>query len=348
MSNSRTSPSARRATAAWSTLALLAMPIAGLAQTLEPPGGAFRNARSLGLVVENDIITGDDSGYTNGIGFVSSLGPFERFEAANVPDPLLALVRRTWVAGLPGRVRGRTYGFAQLLQTPDDIETPELQVDDVPYAALLSADMSLYAFDEVNADRLTVTVGIVGPWALGEQSQKSVHKVIGSDEPLGWDNQLDNEPVFQIEAARSRRLPLSGAPGASLGTDLVAVGDASIGNLSSGAAVGLLARTGRSLDTSHAVASLVPNRQVNPTVFGPEGTWYAFVGAELRYIANDILIDGNTFEDSHSVPLDHTRTRISVGASANVRGVGLSILYARFPGNTDDDAFGAVSATWRY
>ena len=142
-------------------------------------------------------------------------------------------------------------------------------------------------------------------------------------------------------------MPLTGAPG-SVGTDLIGVGSGSIGNLSSSVGIGVLARTGNSLASSHAVASLVPNRQVNPTVFGPPGSWYAFVGAEMRYVFNDILIDGNTFEDSHSVPLDHTRPRVSAGASVNLGRLGLSLLYASFPGNTDDDAFGAISATWRY
>ena len=181
---------------------------------------------------------------------------------------------------------------------------------------------------------------------LGESSQKLVHDAIGSDEPQGWDNQLDNEPVLRVEAARSRRLRLSGADGGP-GTDPVLGASGALGNLSSDVAATLVARVGRALETTHVTATLVPNRWVNPTVFGGRGTWYAFVGAELRLVANDLLVQGNTFDDGPGVGLDRTRVRAALGASADVGPVGVSFVYARFPGN-DDDAFGALSLTWRY
>jgi len=308
------------------------------------PGGS----RTFGLVIENDALTGDDSGYTSGFGAIGSLGPFPRFDADNVLDLMLPLVERTWIATLPNRSRARAYALSQVMQTPPDITVAAPQPNELPWAAALTADMVLYAFDDDDADRLTLTVGVVGPWALGEQSQTLVHEAIGSDEPLGWDNQLDNELVLRAEAARSRRMRLTGADG-SMGTDLVLGASGALGNLSSGAAASVVARVGRALETTHATVSLVPNRQVNPTVFGGRGIWYAFVGAELRFVANDLLVQGNTFDDDGpGVTLDRTRVRVSLGASADIGPVGISLVYARFPGNIDDDAFGALALTWRY
>ncbi len=48
------------------------------------------------------------------------------------------------------------------------------------------------------------TAGTVGPWALGEESQKLVHDIIGADEPPGWDHQLDAD-VALLNAPDSRR-----------------------------------------------------------------------------------------------------------------------------------------------
>lgn len=43
-------------------------------------------------------------------------------------------------------------------------------------------------------DDLEATIGIIGPWALGEQTQKFVHDVLDADNTSGWDHQLENEP----------------------------------------------------------------------------------------------------------------------------------------------------------
>ena len=46
-----------------------------------------------------------------------------------------------------------------------------------------------------------VAVGVVGEWSFAEDSQKAVHEIIDSEEPLGWDTQTDNETVFKFSPA---------------------------------------------------------------------------------------------------------------------------------------------------
>ncbi|MFK7992670.1 MAG: lipid A deacylase LpxR family protein [Granulosicoccus sp.] len=302
--------------------------------------------RTTTLVFENDIFTGQDSGYTNGVALLFSKGTFPTFSADVVPDLVARVVRGSWIAKTDQRKRGLVYTIAQGMQTPEDITVTSLQSDQPPYAGVLLGSLSLYAFDHQMVDQLSFSLGVVGPVSLAEQAQRLIHTATGSDDPAGWDNQLHNELVFQLEASRGYRLAAT-----RLGTgpelDLIAHGSAALGTLASHASVSLIARIGRELALTFPVATLLPNRQINANVFSSKPSWFGFVGAESQYLANDILIDGNTFRDSHSLSLDHTRERLSIGLSFSVGRFGLTFLYADVPGNSDEDPFGAVSVTYK-
>ncbi|MFK7857752.1 MAG: lipid A deacylase LpxR family protein [Granulosicoccus sp.] len=303
--------------------------------------------RTTTFVFENDIFTGQDSGYTNGIALLFSKGPFPAFTSDVIPAPIARVVRDSWIARADGRQRGAVYIFAQGMQTPEDITVETLQRDQPPYAGVLLGSLSLYAFDQRVVDQLTFTLGVVGPLSLAEHSQVLIHTLTGSDEPAGWDNQLQNEVVFQVEASRGYRIA-AGTVGRGPEVDLIALGGLAVGTLASHASASLIARFGYGLGLTFPVASLLPNRQTNANVFAKSTSWYGFVGAESLFVANDIQIDGNTFEESHSIPLDHTRERLSAGVSFSVGEVGLTFLYADVPGNSDEDPFGAISVTYKY
>jgi hypothetical protein len=42
-------------------------------------------------------------------------------------------------------------------------------------------------------EHFELDLGIIGPSALGEETQDDVHSLIGADEPKGWDKQLSDE-----------------------------------------------------------------------------------------------------------------------------------------------------------
>lgn len=302
--------------------------------------------RAVSLGIENDSFTGDDDGYSSGVGVVVAKGPFRSF-AGNVPGPIAAVAGALGIDADDARQRARTYDLAQTLQTPEDITIAAPQPEELPWAASLLAGVTLYAFDERTSDRFRIAAGVVGPLALGEESQKAVHDAIDSDEPEGWDNQLENEPVFLAEATRARRWFARGDAG-PLGVDSIALGGVGLGNLRTYASASLIVRVGRGLARSHAVASLLPGRQVNPTVFSSAFDWYAFGGAQFEYVAKDLMVEGNDFSSSASAELDRTRTRFSAGLSGAIGAFGLTFLYADFPGNDEGDAFGSLNLTWRY
>ena len=126
-----------------------------------------------------------------------------------------------------------------------------------------------------------------------------MHKVTDSDEPNGWDNQLENEPFVNLGYQhrwwlQERFAGLELEYGPSVGFAL--------GNLYSYGSAGLGLRLGQNLQRSFSIPAVTP-AQSGSQFFRPGGdfAWYGFANVEGRYMAHNMLLDGNTFEDSHSV-----------------------------------------------
>lgn len=303
------------------------------------------------LTFENDTFAGEDAGYTNGVALTWAHAGFENFDDDKLPDWLHALSRGFYISTAPGRDRAVSYQIAQLMQTPEEIEIPTLIEDDLPYAGLLAWSVSLHAFDRRVADTLSLTLGLVGPTSGAEAAQKWVHDKVGADEPEGWEHQLENEPVFQLSAERLWRLRDVEFDN-GLGFDLIGIGRGGIGTLASRAGVGLSLRFGRNLERSFPTATVLQGREVNPLAGSVRGGWSVFLSQLGEYVANDIGVDGNTFESSHSVPLEHWQAQIVAGFafSAGHWSFLLSAVDAsdRFDGQDVDTRFGSLSATYQY
>jgi len=169
----------------------------------------------------------------------------------------------------------------------------------------------LYSWDRNASDQLTFEIGILGPAALAREAQTIVHEVIGSDIPEGWSNQLDNEFVFGVSAVRNQKL--FRRFGQKYGFDVIGIGQAGLGTVLSSVSGGLAVRFGTNMDFSHATFDLLPDRQVNSLALAPTNDFYTYLGVSGTYVLNDVLIDGNTFEDSPSVPLEHGQNLITGG-----------------------------------
>ncbi len=303
--------------------------------------------RAWTLTVENDIFAGQDGGYTNGLGFSVAHGPYDNFDNSPMPDWVLRLVNKTYMAKLPERQRAVAYTVAQAMHTPTNISATVLQESEPSYSGFLGGRMRLYTIDRRHSDQLTFSVGVVGELSLAEPSQRLIHRVTGSEEPKGWDNQLENELVFQVEASHGDRLYATSSERA-LESDLIVRGAIGAGTMQSSVALSAVIRVGNLLELSHATAALLPDRQVNTLAFLNDSAWYAFVGGELSIVANDIFINGNTFEDSHSVPLDHSRRVVSAGVSWNLGNFAFTLLYAETDGGGETDPFGSFSITSQF
>lgn len=208
------------------------------------------------------------------------------------------------LAPLAGGAAGAEYGLllGQNLYTPEAFAAPEFAAGDRPFAGWLYAEASVRAHAPGVEESLAASLGVVGPAALGEPSQKLIHVVTGDREPRGWSGQLPNEPALLLRYRRSWFAPLTGAGG--LAVDLVSRAGAAVGNVLVEAGAGAALRLGSFLPERDLPLRLQPGLSGNSARFDarPGRTdWFVFAGWQGRAVLRNMFLDGGAFRDGPSV-----------------------------------------------
>ncbi len=300
------------------------------------------------LAVENDAFgRGTDQNYTSGV----RLTYFDlNAEFPEIAREIADLVPTFDI----NRTSSVYYSLGQNLFTPDDITLKEPEPDDRPYAAFLYGSIGMATLTDNHIDEIEATVGVVGPWALGEVTQETVHDLVEADDPNGWDNQLENEPALML--SWQRRFPqIKSFEVLDLNIAATPYGGLTIGNVYAYANGGVSFR----LSPGEARWSDLPLR-VRPALPGtgfyeiPEDgwDWYLFGGLEGRAVARNIFLDGNTFESSPSVDKFPLVGDANAGVAFTLgrARVSYTLVYRskEFEGQDSGDLFGALSAAYRF
>lgn len=328
------------------------LPFCGHAQQelLEGISPEVEVPRYFTFTFENDIFVGEDDGYTNGLGVALGRGPFYEFNEDNLPRWLLPLISGSYVNKGEDKQRGVAHVFFQGMQTPQDISLSEPLEGDLPYAGLLGWQGTFYEYDLDRSDQLSLSIGVIGPVSLAEQGQSIIHTVTGSDQPEGWDTQLENELVGRVEARRVWKLARSAEREHQW--DVLGIGGLGLGTLQSGVGAGIAVRWGSNLDYSHSTFSLEADRQVNALAIRESSGFYAYLGAKAGVVFNDVLVQGNTFTDSHSADLEHAQNQLSAGLVWSMGKLAYVFQLSTFSSPIESidkrEKYGALSVTFRY
>lgn len=301
---------------------------------------------------ENDNLGGDsDRYYTSG----SRMTIFD--SSINVPPVIDKIADKIPTFDL-NDTTSTFYTLGQNIYTPGNIQIATQPQDDRPWAGFLYGSVGLATATHnksvpSHVDELEFTLGIVGPESLGEETQKFVHKHISnSPEPMGWDNQLDFEPVFAI--SWQRRMPHAFSYDMRHANFRIEPNfSVSLGTLRSFAGAGAMAILGSSggMDTPSRVRPAPPGTGLFTT--SPyKIDWQVFAGFDARLVGQDIFLDGNTFRDSHSVDKEYLVGDASAGVSFSYSDYRLSYtLNARskeFKTQDKESIFGSVTLTKRF
>jgi lipid A 3-O-deacylase len=306
------------------------------------------------LTFENDafgVIEKSDDGYSNGIAFAWGYGSRDSFSGLDIPRWIESISGWTYLNGSDDNSYSVNYTLAQGMYTPGDLEETELIEDDRPYAGTLLWATRIHSFDSRIANSLGLTLGVAGPASLAEQSQKVIHQLIGAREPMGWDNQIENEPVFRVDAENILRL-VDFNLGKKVEFDTNLYSQAGVGNLRSDVGTGLAFRVGNQLDQSFAYIKPVSARGVNTLVGAPSNdlNWQLVASIYGSYVFNDITVDGNTFKDSHSVELINEQGIASLALAVSWKHWGFIFSTQRgsdiFDGQQSQTNYGSLSITY--
>ncbi|RBP83435.1 lipid A deacylase LpxR family protein [Marinomonas rhizomae] len=266
---------------------------------------AYAESNWVSATLDNDFFVNEDNGYTNGI-YVSLYDVYNNVAA--LPKPDAWVMPLSW--SLPSKNTGQVvnvYSFGQSLTTPSDLTVANPSEDSLPYSGLISFTNTYIAIGPGYADKVSTTLGIVGPIALGKQTQKTIHKIISAQDPKGWDTQLENELVFHFSRGRTWRSWVSDSNNMDILTGL----EAGVGTLKSDVGAGFMLRYGRNLNESFSTVLLSDMRASNPLAVNRG--WFVYAGLKFDYTFNQIFTDGNTFRDSRSVDYDHNSNMFTSG-----------------------------------
>ena len=316
-----------------------------------------KQGSTLVIYFENDSFYKKDAYYTNAVKFRFISPPLQAVaQDGIIPDSIDALMAKIQGSQNKGAIQYNiSAGIGQSIYTPDDTDTAELQKNDRPYAGYLYGFMALHAKQAQMMDTFEVTAGLVGPSARGETVQSEVHRLRGIDTAKGWNNQLHDEPTLMLTWGRNYRLnPRSAWSGWSW--DILPYYTATAGNALTQATVGSEMRFGWNLPPSFGTSQIRPGSSVRaPSANGENGQtpkdwgFYFFVGGEGRAVAHNILLDGNTWRDSHSISKEPFVGEINFGAAVTIKTMQITYqhiyLTEEFKAQKGEQNYGSITLT---
>ena len=296
------------------------------------------------IVWENDIFSGTDKNYSNGARIAWNSAE------ANAPDWL------RWSADwLPINNEGNkriSAALGQNIYTPEDKTLAAPNPQDRPYAGWLYGSVGISSDTGKVLDNVMLTLGVVGPSALGEQTQDFVHDAIDDDIAQGWDNQLEDEPGFILSYERKWRSMAEWSP-FGLGADVTPHVGFNLGNVNTSANAGATLRIGYDLPQDYGPPRIRPSLP-GSDFFVPEQAigGYLFATVEGRGVARDIFLDGNTFKDSPSVDKENFVGSLNLGVALTIEETRISYTHAflteEFETQREPQQFGIVSVSHRF
>jgi hypothetical protein len=192
--------------------------------------------------------------------------------------------------------------LSQSLFTPRDTQLDPPNPDDRPYAGVLLLTGGLIHDSGSAQDLAALSLGVVGPAALGEIVQNGFHSIIGDTPNRGWHYQIQDQAAFNLLLQHTWRLPVADLGGVQI--DVLPSGALAAGDVRDYVQLGGLARIGQGLNSDYGPARIEPG--LNGTdAYTPTAplVWYVFAGVDGQAVGYDVTLDGSSFRN-HSPSVD--------------------------------------------
>lgn len=249
-------------------------------------------AEGASLQIDNDLFAGKrkDRDYTGGLGITLSGEPAR--DGWLSLDPLLGRLDR-WSSGNRDSDVHFARQFGLMAFTPGNTLATEALPGDRPYASLLFVSNGRVRVDAEDRGAWTssLTVGVLG-LSLSERLHTTVHELVGSPTPQGYDHQISagGEPTARYTLARQKRWTADPSGPVEVKTTL----QGSVGFLTETSA-SISFRAGRFHSPWWSFAPELTDYMPAPVPTarhpgGPE--LYAFLGARIKARAYNAFLEG--------------------------------------------------------
>ncbi|QDH16179.1 lipid A deacylase LpxR family protein [Swingsia samuiensis] len=251
---------------------------------------------------ENDAVSTfkgtSDQYYTSGLRFNWTSG------TDNLPRPIAHLNHFLMGDG----VQRISLGLQQLIFTPRATQVERPPLGDRPYAGVMLGTVNLINDTDLSRTVMGFQAGVLGPAALGRQLQNGFHKAISDTPNKGWQHQLANQPIFQLQAGRIWRLPVAKVYGIEM--DVLPAVSGSAGDYRTYASVASNFRIGQGLDSDFGNATIGPGLDGTDAYKATRPVaWYFYGGVDGQAVGYDATLQGSTVRGNSP----HTEKKWDVG-----------------------------------
>jgi len=252
------------------------------------------SANSISIYSHNDVYFDTDEHYTNGTGVTWVSGPNRHGE--DFSGDYYAFTKSI-LKLLPFHKidESKRFDSSLLLQqrvfTPKDKENP---VNDVPFAGTLELEIGLHEWDLNDFHSYRLKFGVMGPSSGAQFAQDGFHDLIDTKKIEGWNEQIQDQAIFALgydygEKSYERSFEQN------FQMDWFNNFSIELGNFSTSASIGSMARFGQNLPNGFCVASdkigAAPNESFG--LASPNETigWSIGFGVSLKGAHNNLLFE---------------------------------------------------------
>lgn len=322
--------------------------ILALSSLFSPTVMAY-NTGSIAFAIDNDGIVGTDQNYTNGV-FLEFNSSASNMLELTAPFPIRQIARLLPLNS--GTSQNWNVRIGQQIWTPDDIEATQPLPERRPYAGLLFLETGINQYTPTRVDKYDFMLGIVGPNSYAEEGQSLIHEIIGSPDPMGWENQINNQVVFNL-GYQGHRLLNRSQSWLMEQSDTSAVGRINVGNYQSEIAMGAVGRWGTHLESNFGSVGFAPGKLFDVSaISGSASGYFLFTGFEGRYRFNDITIEGERPDAVPETNIEHLQAMAVAGFVYYQPKWGASLSFAINTREFEEDrhstnSMGSLQLFWR-
>ena len=319
-----------------------------------------REASTLTFYLENDTMFDTDRYYTNGMKISWISRDLSNYRDMVTLPWMQRLIERLPLINDPGEQHTVSVSLGQNMYTPEDKKRTDLIKNDRPYAGITYLALGLHSRNSSQMDTLELDIGIVGRHSYAEDCQTEFHEWIGSEIGNGWDNQLHDEPILNLYFERKWKiLQIRNSEG--FGFDCIPYAGLAAGNAYTGANLGGQVRFGWNIPNDFGTYLIRPGSDSSSPLDDTDPRFFhqfhrigihLFFGVNGKAVARNILLDGNTFRDSHSVDKEPFCADFIGGIGLNIQRVKITFSYVyqtkEFETQKDEQKFGAMAASFTF
>lgn len=260
--------------------------------------GFAQKPAEISIISDNDLYTSihNDQYYTNGLEIMYRyLGNPKR---DNVAKKITA------------------FSIGQYIYNPQSPKTPEIEVQDRPFAGYLFAKAGITTFyKSENVFEINFSGGIVGPESGAEEAQKLLHRTLHYGKVEGWDYQIRTTPAAQVEATYSHKIFRERFHEK---VDMYLMGEANLGTIWLSGSVGGMMRISLKGNLKPMYESALHNAYLTKGNNPYEGRreWLLFLNPSLQYMGFDATIEGSPFDNKSPVTFPLLPFRFNAQAGA--------------------------------